>query len=95
MSLGRQATKYAAAAAVVAIAIIAASTLYMGIPTPQSSTSGQAGESVLAIRLTDPPQVPSGTSSLNLTYSLLDVLVGEPSGTSLQSTTSTEPVSGT
>ena len=95
MSLGRQATKYAAAAAVVAIAIIAASTLYMGIPTPQSSTSGQAGESVLAIRLTDPPQVPSGTSSLNVTYSLLNLLVGEPSGTPGQTTTTSIPVTGT
>ncbi len=35
----------------------------------------------MAIRLTDPPQVPMGTSSLNLTYSSLSLLVGEPTGT--------------
>ena len=104
MSVGRKSLQYAAAAVVVAIAIIGASALYVGIqptsttgqpPSSQGSTSAQAGQpAFLAIRLTDPPQVPRGTSSLNLTYSSLSLLVGEPSGTSGQLTTSSVPVTG-
>ena len=48
----------------------------------------------MAIRLTDPPQVPAGTTFLNLTYSSLSLLVGEPSGTSGQVTTTSVPVTG-
>ena len=89
MSVGRKSMKYAAAAVIVAAAIIAASTLYLGVPYPssQSSSSALAGQSTLAIWLTDPPQVPHLTSSLNLTYSSLTLLVGEPTGASGQLTT--------
>jgi hypothetical protein len=90
MSVGRKSLKYAAVAAVLSIVIIAASFLYMGIQLPfQSTTSTQRAQSVLAIRLTDPPQVPKLTSSLNLTYSSLDILVGEPTGIPGQLTTKT------
>ncbi len=84
MSLRKKTIQYAAAAVFVSIAIIAAS-FVIGIPAPSfltTSSSAQAGQSAtLAIRLTDPPQVPGGTTSLNLTYSSLSLLVGEPTGT--------------
>lgn len=84
MSLRKKTIQYAAAALIASFAIIAAS-LVIGIPAPSfltTSSSAQGGQSAtLAIRLTDPPQVPRGTSSLNLTYSSLSLLVGEPSGT--------------
>jgi len=100
MSLGRKSLEYAAAAVIVSLAIIAASVLYMGLPIPnQNSSSAQGGQSsVLAIRLTDPPQVPHLTSSLNLTYTSLSLLVGEPTGTAGQLTTksvSVTPSGGT
>lgn len=76
------------------MAIIAASILYMGLPVPNTQSSSTASSSVqggqsatLAIRLTDPPTVPHFTSSLNLTYSSLSLLVGEPTGTQGQLTT--------
>ncbi|MDG7008062.1 MAG: hypothetical protein JRN06_07435 [Nitrososphaerota archaeon] len=84
MSVKKKSIEYAAAALVVSVAIIAASILYIGPlgPSNQSTSSAQGGQTgTLAIRLTDPPQVPSHTSSLNLTYSALTLLVGEPTGT--------------
>jgi len=93
MSVGSKTVKYAAAAIVLAGVIIAASFLYIGSVSgsTNTSTSGVAGESVLAIQLTDPPQVPFGTSSLNLTYSGVNILVGEPASNG-QVTTSTVSV---
>ncbi|MDV3244359.1 MAG: hypothetical protein LYZ66_04195 [Nitrososphaerales archaeon] len=96
LSVGKKTVTYAATAALVSALIIVASTLYLGFPTipqPQSSgsssTSGLAGpQSLLVVQLTDPPQVPSGTKSLNLSYSSLSLLVGEPSsGGKLTTTT--------
>ncbi len=87
MSVRRKSIEYAAAALIISMTIIGAS-LYIGIPAPSflSTTSGaQGGQSAsLAIRLTDPPEVPTGTSSLNLTYSSLSLLVGEPTGSAGQ-----------
>jgi len=90
MSVGKQALKYTAAAIAVAAIIIISSTVYLN----QSVTKiGVSGPSKLVIQLTDPPIVPGGTSSLNLTYSSIALLVGEPaSGGKL--TTSTVTVSG-
>jgi hypothetical protein len=88
MSVGRKTVQYSAAAALVSIAIIAASFFYLGLPNLTQS-SYQGPQSVLAIQLTDPPQVPAGTSSLNITYSSLDLLVGEPTGTPGQFNTKT------
>lgn len=51
--------------------------------------SAQGPTSLLVIQLTDPPQVPAGTSSLNMTYSSLSLLVGEPTGSGNQMTTET------
>jgi hypothetical protein len=51
--------------------------------------SAQGPTSLLVIQLTDPPQVPAGTSSLNMTYSSLSLLVGEPTGSGNQMTTKT------
>jgi hypothetical protein len=89
MSVGRKSLTYGAAAAVAAVLIIAASFIYMGIPLPFQSTTSVKGQSVLAIRLTDPPQVPALTRSLNLTYSSISLLVGEPSSTPGQLDTKT------
>ncbi|HKT21113.1 MAG TPA: hypothetical protein VJR06_00620 [Nitrososphaerales archaeon] len=85
MSVKKTTMQYAAVAIIVSLGIIAASFLYIGVPmsTGTSNTSGSQGGQLapLAIRLTDPPQVPSLTTSLNLTYSSLVLLVGEPTGT--------------
>jgi len=46
-----------------------------------SQASAQPGSnSLLVVQLTDPPSVPAGTIWLNLTYSSLGLLVGEPTG---------------
>ena len=98
MSVKKKSIQYVAAAILVSATIIAASILYMGFPIPsnQSTSSVQGGQSgTLAIRLTDPPQVPSLTSSLNLTYSSLGLLVGEPTGTQGQLNTTTVTVTPT
>ena len=90
MSLGRKTTKYAASAAVLAIAVILGSALYTGVlpaavQAPGSASNQQSNSSVpastqstLIIQLTDPPTVPRGTDSLNLTYSAINLLVQEP-----------------
>ncbi len=87
MSLRRKSIEYTAAALIISMAIIGAA-LFIGIPAPSflsSSSGAQGGQSAsLAIRLTDPPQVPTGPSSLNLTYSSLSLLVGEPTGSAGQ-----------
>jgi hypothetical protein len=80
MSIKKPTIKYSAAAAVLAIAVIAGSAFYLGFPQSQGSASVQGPGSLLVIQLTDPPQVPRGTTSLNLTYTNLALLVGEPSG---------------
>jgi Domain of unknown function (DUF4382) len=93
MSVGRKTAQYSAAAALISIAIIAASFLYLGLPNLAQS-SYQGPQSILAIQLTDPPHVPAGTSSLNLTYSSLSLLVGEPTGTPGQYDTKTVALTG-
>jgi hypothetical protein len=93
MSVGRKVVTYSAAAVLLSTAIIAASFIYIGIPNAiQNTSSVQGPQSTLVIQLTDPPHVPSLTSSLNLTYSSLGLLVGEPSGTEGQLTPSTVSV---
>ncbi len=44
------------------------------------STTLAGPQSLLVVQLTDPPQVPLETKSLNLSYSSLTLLVGEPNG---------------
>ncbi len=96
MSVKKTTLQYAAVAIIVSLGIVAASFLYIGLPmtgansTSNNSTGGQL--SPLAIWLTDPPQVPSLTTSLNLTYSSIALLVGEPTGTSGQLNTKTVAV---
>jgi hypothetical protein len=105
LSVGRKTTTYVVSAVLLSALIIAASTLYLGLPTllqstnlestsssasssaftSGSSTSSSAfsfagPQALLVIQLTDPPQVPHGTKSLNLTYTALGLLVGEQSG---------------
>ena len=97
MSLRKRTAEYAVAALVLSLGVVAAS-MVVGIPMPslQSTSSsstlsgGQSG--TLPIQLTDPPEVPRGTTALNLTYSSLGLLVGEPSGTSGELTTNTVTV---
>ena len=57
--------------------------------TVNSTSFSAAGpQSLLVVQLTDPPQVPQGTESLNLTYTSLSLLVGEPSGSGKVNTVS-------
>jgi len=84
MSVKKKSIEYAAAAVIVSVTMIIASTIFLGMPTPSSQPVTQiqgAQQGTLAIQLTDPPQVPSLTTSLNLTYSSLGLLVGEPTVT--------------
>lgn len=92
MSVGRQAVKYTATAVFIAAIIIVSSTLYLN---PLSKGGIQSGSSAsLVIQLTDPPIVPRGTSSLNLTYSSISLLVGQPTGTGQQTIKSVAPSGG-
>lgn len=51
------------------------------VSTRSSTSTGIQGQTAqLVIQLTDPPQVPELTTSFNMTYSSLSLLVGEPSG---------------
>jgi len=104
MSVGKKTVGYVASAAAIAALIIVASTLYLGFPvlpqgrgtTSKPITSIAGPQSLLLVRLTDPPHVPVGTKSLNLTYTSLSLLVGEPSsqGGKLTTTTVTIAASG-
>ncbi len=91
MSVGKQAIKYTAAAVAVAAIIIISSTLYLGVnftPTSSGSSGAQGGTSAqLAIQLTDPPTVPKGTTSLNLTYTAIGLLIGKPTSGGQQNLT--------
>jgi hypothetical protein len=100
MSTGKRTVKYAAAAVVLAAVLIGLSTYYVSLTTPSGPmvTSGSPGpgQSVLVVQLTDPPQVPGGTSSLNLTYSAVNLLVSQPAfnGQVIVGTVSVTPLGG-
>lgn len=88
-SVGKKTVGYLASAVILSVLIIVASTLYFGLPvltstsatpTGTGSSSIEGPQSTLVIQLTDPPQVPLGTKSLNLTESSITLVVGEPSG---------------
>jgi len=85
MSLGKKFWVYPAVAVVLAIIVIGAAGLYMQAQTKAPSSS----YSVLAIRLTDPPRVPDGTQWLNLTFTQITLLVGEPAGSGSMMNTKT------
>lgn len=81
----RQSLKYGVAAVAIAIVIIAASLVANPIIAPTStktSQSQQGSPGNFVVLLTDPPDVPSGTTQLNLTYSGLALQVIFPNGTS-------------
>jgi hypothetical protein len=80
MSVRRSTIGYGVAAGALALVIVAGSLLYLGLPNETGINSLAGPPSLLVIQLTDPPVVPAGTSSLNLSYSSLSLLVGEPSG---------------
>ncbi len=93
MSVKRNTIRYGAAAAALALVIIAGSSFLAGSSyLPWSHNSYQGPKSLLVIQLTDPPHVPVGTTSLNLTYSSLNLLVGEPTGVDHQMNTNAVPV---
>jgi len=60
-----------------------------------SSTAILGAQSVLIVQLTDPPIVPVGTTSLNLTYTAIELLVAEPTSTSTSTTSSSSTSSST
>jgi hypothetical protein len=66
--------------AVIITASLAASSTWIAAKTP-TAQAGNAPDvpSQLIVELTDPPSVPSGTSSLNLTYTEMELSVLEPS----------------
>jgi hypothetical protein len=104
-SVGKKTAGYVVSAAILSALIIVASTLYLGLPVltstsavPTGSTYSIAGpQSLLVVQLTDPPQVPLGTRSLNLTDSSIALVVGEPSGSGKvnPTTVTVTPASGT
>ena len=75
-SLRKQTLQYTVAAVAVAAIVIVSSSFYLAPMTGQQG----ANSAKLVIQLTDPPEVPAGTSSLDLTYSSIALLVGEPAG---------------
>jgi hypothetical protein len=93
MSVKGSTIRYGMAAIALAIVIMVGSVLYLGFPGNLGNIS-LGSPSLLVIQLTDPPQVPAGTSSLNLSFSSLSLLVGEPSGTGEQLKTVTVTPSG-
>jgi hypothetical protein len=95
MSVKRDTIRYGLAAAALAILVIAGAAYYVsttGVGASSSGISSAQAPTQLVIQLTDPPQVPSGTLWLNMTYSQLSLLVGEPTGVDNQVTTTTIPV---
>ena len=94
MSVKKKSIVYGAAGAALAILAIAAMTYFAGLPTVNQPGLAEGKTSTLVIQLTDPPQVPSGTTSLNLTYSSLGLLVGEPTGSGTQVQTVTVTPTG-
>jgi len=80
MAYGKRFWVYPAAAVLLAVVIIAATAIYMGVQTKTAPSS----YSVLAIKLTDPPQVPDGTQWLNMTFTQVSLLVAQPTGSSGQ-----------
>jgi hypothetical protein len=80
MAYGKRFWVYPAAAVLLAVVIIAATAIYMGVQTKTPPSS----YSVLAIKLTDPPQVPDGTQWLNVTFTQVSLLIAEPTGSSGQ-----------
>ncbi len=82
MSTKNNVTKYGAAALVLAAVIIGAS---MYIPSFVSKTGG----ATYVVALTDPPQLPPGTTSLNLTYSGVSIHVANGGWTNISSSSGT------
>jgi hypothetical protein len=65
--------------------------------SPQSSSTGApSSNSLVLLQLTDPPKVPVGTTSLNLSYSTINLLVSEPAknGQVTTTTVSVKPAGG-
>ena len=99
MSVRKQALKYTASALIVAAFIIVASAVFIS-PAIENRTASSANTTglqggtpaSLIIQLTDPPVVPQGTTSLNLTYSSVSFLASEPA-TGGERTTTTFSVS--
>jgi len=67
----KTASKYALAAVIVAIAIIAGSLYTIPLLTQPAATTtgGQTAQGNFLVMLTDPPNVPAGTTQLNVSYS--------------------------
>jgi hypothetical protein len=71
-------TKYGLAAVLAAVLIIAAALF----ASPNSVPNNVSGKSSFAVMLTDPPNVPAGTTVLNLTYSDISLHITHADGTS-------------
>jgi len=67
-------------AVIITAAVVSSTFLISPRISAQTPLSGSGTQSQLIVELTDPPNVPLGTTSLNLTYSLMDLLVTGPDG---------------
>jgi len=81
MATRNLALKYGVAAVVVALAIIGTS-LYANTMLNPTGLSMQSGQTNFLVMLTDPPNVPRGTTELNVTYSGIQLDVVPSSGSS-------------
>ncbi|MGD0803058.1 MAG: DUF4382 domain-containing protein [Candidatus Bathyarchaeia archaeon] len=81
MATKRLSLKYGAAAVIVALAIIGTS-LYANTALNPTSMTTQTGQTSFLVMLTDPPNVPRGTTQLNVTYSSIQLHVVASDGSS-------------
>jgi hypothetical protein len=81
MATKRLSLKYGAAAVIVALAIIETS-LYANTALNPTSMTTQTGQTSFLVMLTDPPNVPRGTTQLNVTYSSIQLHVVASDGSS-------------
>jgi hypothetical protein len=74
-------------AVIIVSALATAAILVAPQSNPENPVPSSVGSSELIVELTDPPVVPPGTTSLNLTYSQLDLSVTEPGDSAPQALT--------
>lgn len=75
MATKRLSLKYGAAAVLVALAIIGTSLITNTMLNPTGQSPQSVGHTSFLVMLTDPPNVPRGTTQLNVTYSSIQLHV--------------------
>ncbi len=82
MATKRLSLKYGAAAVLVALAIIGTSLITNTMLNPTGQSPQSVGHTSFLVMLTDPPNVPRGTTQLNVTYSSIQLHVVYSDGSS-------------